>query len=276
MSDSDNPTQADLLAASYPSLTFDLSENTKDQFDLIFPKDVVDGFARTFGLPNEDGRAILLEAIKAFISGVNGRFNQRTEKQDNAALTKVAAKAQQLEAALLELIDHPNLEPQLEAEIRGFHALAEGPDGLTLPDVIGTRHNVFHFFRDMLIDLQACAEDTRNFKPKREDFDHWFAVQDGTTAQEQFELDTEAWKRRSQARKLGKDHPLQCFLLSILPHWRSNSNLPFTEGMYFKELQQTLSPTISILHPIVERIDTELTPQRVASAIRKLREDGKL
>jgi hypothetical protein len=276
LSDHDNLTQEDLLAASYPSFTFDLSEDTEEQFDLISPKDVIDAFSRSFDLPTESGRAILLEAVDAFIFGMFGRFEQRSEKQDNAALTKVAAKAEQLADALLQLVKHPNLEAQLEDRIRGFHALAVNYDGLSLPDLLGTRRAQFRFFRDLLIDLQACSEETRNHKPKHGDYYSDFDFEGMPTAQERYEEDEAEWKSRSHARKLGKDYPLHCFLLSILPHWQSHVGLPFTEGMYFKELQETLSPAISMLHPIVERIDTEITPQRVASSIRKLRESSKL
>ncbi|MFC4214045.1 hypothetical protein ACFP4H_23795 [Pseudophaeobacter arcticus] len=276
MSHPDVLTQSERLAAFYPSLTFDLTEDTKGQFDQIVPQEAIDSFSNCLGLPPESGRAILLDAANTYFSGIIERFEQRSAKQDNAALSKVAAKAEQLESALLELVDHPNLETQLEDRIRGFHALAETPNGLSLPDLIGTRRKIFHHLQDMLVDLQACAEATRNHQPKKEDYSNEYLFGDRPNAQEQYELDTEAWKRRSQARKLGRDHPLQCFLRSVLPHWQSNSNLPFTEGMYFKELQENLSATIATLHPIVERIDTEITPQRVASTIRKLREDGKL
>ncbi|NIZ63438.1 hypothetical protein DL239_20965 [Sedimentitalea sp. CY04] len=274
MTTPDYPPQAQLLAASYPSLTFDLTEDTEDQFNRIIPEEVIVRFSRFLDLPNEDGRAILLEAVEAFISGVNDRFEQRPEKQDNAALTKVASKAEQLSEALLALIDHPNLEAQLEERIRGFHALAETQNGATLPDLIDTRRNIFREFRDLLVDLQACTEATCNHQPKQTDYADLFEGEGLPTPQQQFHRDTSEWKRRSQARKLGRDHPLQCFLLSILPHWKAHVVHPFTEGMYFKELEGNLSPTFAELHPIIVRIDPKITRQHVANSIRKLRESS--
>ncbi len=273
MSDPEYTTQMDLLIAANPTLTFDLSEDIKDQFDRIVLPEVAAGFSRTLHLPEEDGRSILLQAVDAYIGGVIDRFNQRSEKQDNAALTKVAAKAEQLSDALLELIDHPNLEAQLESRIRGFHALANGPQDLTLPDLMGSNRNVFLFLRDMLIDLQTCSEDTRNFKPKREEFDEWFGHEGGTTADEQFALATAEWKRRSKARKLGADHPLLCFVMAILPHWQAHTSIPFTEAKYYREMEGYSSGVLPILKPILHCIDPTITDQQIAMAIRKTRQD---
>ena len=273
LSDPDELTQADLLAASYPSFTFDLSEDTEEQFDLIIPEDVVDGFSRSFDLPTESGRAILLEAVDAFIYGVIARFDLRSQRQDNEALTKVASKAEQLADALLELIDHPNLEAQLEDRIRDFPALAVTRNGLSLPDLIGTRQNVFHDMRDMLVDLQACAELTLNDKPKPKAYLDAFEYEGMPSPQEQFDLDTVEWKRRRFARTLGADYPLHCFLLSILPHWKTHMPMPFSEAKYYKELGSYPSPTISTVKPILTCIDPKLTVQRVAMAVRKIRQE---
>jgi hypothetical protein len=127
-----------------------------DQFDTLFGPSELESFARevpsqanTDTSPTE----IIQQATLAYVDGVLDRLNQKPEKQDTAALIKVANKSAQLEEALLTLLDHPHLEAQLEERIRGFHALASNADGVSLPDLIGSRHNIFQFMRDMLIDL---------------------------------------------------------------------------------------------------------------------------
>jgi hypothetical protein len=127
----------------------------------------------------------------------------------------------------------------------------------------------------MLIDLQTCAEATTNRKPNREDYSDDFVFGDAPTAEQQYNRAEATWKRRSKARNLGADHPLQCFLLTVYPYWVKHSDHPFSEGMYFAEIGETISPVISVLHPILSKIDSEITPQNIATAIRKLREEGK-
>jgi hypothetical protein len=264
------------MAAQLPTLRFKLSEHPEAQFDGLIPPEAVQAFANALSIAATDARDILCYATEAYLGGTWDRFAQKSEKQDNAALTKVASDAARLEGALSALIDHPNLEPQLEARIRSFETLASNASGQTLPDLMGRQHNIFHFVREMLIDLQACAEETCNHKPKRADYDDAFQMQGFPTAQESFDVDTAEYKRRSKARKLGDGHALQCLLLAIHPHWLTHTGQPFSEGMYFKEIKGTLSPTIAALHPIAALIDTSITPQRIATAIRTLRETGKL
>lgn len=267
------------LATYYPSLNVDLDEDIAEQFDALIAPNVIGGFVRAVSSSQPDAdndhTAIIRQAAQAYVDGVLDRLNQKPEKQDTAALIKVANKTAQLEEALLALQGHPHLEAQLEERIRGFHALASNADGVSLPDLIGSRHNIFQFMRDMLIDLQTCAEATTNRKPKREDYSDDFAFGNEPTAEQQYNRAEAAWKRRSKARNLGADHPVQCFLLTVYPYWANHSSHPFSEGMYFVEVGGSISPTISALHPILAKIDTSITPQNIATAIRKLREQGK-
>ncbi|MDO6725159.1 hypothetical protein Q4560_17975 [Celeribacter halophilus] len=269
---------SDRLAASYPSLNVDLDEDIADQFDTLFGPSELESFAHEVSSQADTDTspaAIIQQATQAYVDGVLDRLNQKPEKQDTAALIKVANKSAQLEEALLALLDHPLLEAQLEERIRGLHALASNADRVSLPDLIGSRHNIFQFMRDMLIDLQTCAEATTNRKPKREDYSDDFVFGDAPTAEQQYNRAEATWKRRSKARNLGADHPLQRFLLTVYPYWVKHSHHPFSEGMYFAEIGETVSPAISVLHPILSKIDSEITPQNIATAIRKLREEGK-
>ncbi|PZX05005.1 hypothetical protein [Celeribacter halophilus] len=268
----------DRLAAFYPSLNVNLDEDIADQLDTLFDPSELASFATALSLRHDAenaATAIIQQATLAYVDGVLDRLNQKPEKQDTAALIKVANKSAQLEEALLALTEHPHLEAQLEERIRGFHALASNSDGVSLSDLIGSRHNIFQFMRDMLIDLQTCAEATTNRKPKREDYSEDFVFGDAPTAEQQYNRAEATWKRRSKARNLGADHPLQCFLLTVYPYWVEHSAHPFTEGMYFAEIGETISPVISVLDPILSKIDSEITPQNIATAIRKLREEGK-
>lgn len=162
----------DRFAASYPYLNVDLDKDIADQFDALFSSGELESFARAVSLQSDtitSPTAIIQQATLAYVDGVLDRLNQKPEKQDTAALIKVANKSAQLEEALLALTEHPHLEVQLEERIRSFHALASNADGVSLSDLIGRRHNIFQFMRDILIDLQTCAEATTNRKPKREE-----------------------------------------------------------------------------------------------------------
>ena len=244
--------------------------------DLI-SADLLEAFTNIACLPCDQTG---LSATKDALSNALGAFMWarleqeacHPESAENKVLEAAANDAGQLYEKLLLLQDYPGLETRLEATIRSNPNLFELEDGKTLRDLISTRRNIFQTYRELLVDLQVCLENTSNRQPKRriiEDPD------DGTVidleTEEEFAERMRSWRARSKARSLPKDHALREFLRALAPYWTANSPHPFTEGMYYKDANQTISQLVDAVEIVMRIASPDITRAQIVTAIRDIR-----
>ncbi|SFH52608.1 hypothetical protein SAMN04488020_12013 [Palleronia marisminoris] len=261
----------------YPRLAINLDEDTDLQIEAILGPALIDEVAQHADVPQDgEQRGVLRDglrrAFEAYVDACSEREGQRSEKEDNRALNRVAKAAGQLEAALLDLQEFPGVEARLERSIRNRPTPLAHSESLDLPKLIGTRRNIFADIRDMLIDLQVYGEDAVN----REPHPVWIgAVESGESAfrfdsDEELEERRKAWRARSNERKFPKDHAIQEFLRTFRPTWDALSPHPFTHGMYHKDAKQTVSRLVDASHLSLQKIDGAVTRQAITTAVRKL------
>lgn len=260
----------------YPQLKFDLNEELGPQveaaLEVLFPEPPDLG-----GQGAECDKILKLglrEAIAAYVDAAWERASQRSELEENEALDRVGQKIEALYDALLDLLEYPGLEARLERQIRSFPHHYEAVSGVGFPQLIGSERNIFQGFREMLVDLQACAEAEINRKPKPIIIE---ALEEG---EEPLRLDTDeeleeqmrVWRKRSKNRKFEKDHALLEFLRTFKPYWEQATPHPFTEGMHYREIGGTLSTLVGFLERTMELVDGGVTNANLVTSIRKLRE----
>ncbi|MCT2541081.1 hypothetical protein N3C64_14200 [Sedimentimonas flavescens] len=240
--------------------------------DLITPE-LLAAFAAYAGLPkNEATQSALSDALDAFRGAWFDLDALRPESAENKALEAAAANAGKLYDDLLALQEYPGIEGRLERTISAFPHLYELEDGKTLRDLLGTRRNIFRTYRELLVDLQACLELTINRKPRRQ-------VLDGLDDEDPIDLETDEehakrmkdWRARSKARSLPKEHALHAFLLSLRPYWEAHSPYPFTEGMHYKEANQTISFLVDAVEQVMAIASPDTTRAQIVTAIREVR-----
>lgn len=210
--------------------------------DLVRPE-LLERFTAIAGFPTGKAtQSALSAALDAFRDAYLDLDAMHPESAENKALEAAAANAGKLYDDLLALQDYPGIEARLERTISTFPRLYELEDGKTLRDLLSTRRNIFRTYRELLVDLQACLELTSNRKPKHQ-------VLDGLDGEGPIDLDTDEafaermkdWRARSKARSLPKEYALHAFLRTLRPYWEAHSPYPFTEGMHYKEANQTIS-----------------------------------
>ncbi len=276
-----------------PRLSVDLDECTDTQLDDLVTVDLVNRVATlaTLGEDNADRQALrqgIVAACSAYIDGLWDRQNQRSEKQDNEALERVTRNAQTLYDALLALQDYPGLEPRLEQSIRQNLHLHSPENGFDLSRTINKRRNIFRDFRELLVDLQVCAEDVINRQPKPTilepiDDDENRAEGEGEGEGEnkkgpiQLERNEELnalkqqWRARLKARRLPKDFALQKFLHAFRPTWEALTDHPFTEGMHYAETGETVSRLVDCVEAILRELAPGTQRTDIVTALRKTR-----
>ena len=259
-----------------------LDDELEPQLENMFPEDFVEKLADLFDVENDPEarnafRKGIIQASDAYIDGVFSYANKPSEKQDNKSLDRITLSAQALYDALLDLMDHPDLEPRVEASIRKTGRLYKLPSGIDLSQLIGTRRNIFRGFREILVDLQVCVEDEINRKPEPGFFDD---LEDLSELDEELfqyasedilETRMRRWRERSQARKLPKNYPLTQFLLSFQPTWEAVTPHPFSEGMYYPEIRTTVSRLVDCTEAVLSRLAPGTSRQEIITAIRKAR-----
>jgi len=269
-----------------PHLNVDLEEDIGPQLEYLVTVNLTNYVATLAKLGKDETdrqvlRQGLIVACKAYVSGHWDEQNQRTKKQDNEALDRATRSAQSLYDALLSLQDHPGLEPRLEQSIRQNQNLYAIEDGFDLSKIINMRRNIFSDFREVLVDLQVCAEHVINRQPKPtilEPIDGNEGEGEGEKGpiqletSEEMEALTQRWRARSQARKFPKDFALQEFLRAFRPTWVALTHHPFTEGMHYVETGETVSPLVDGLEPILRELAPAIRRQDIVTALRKMRD----
>ncbi|MGY9049725.1 hypothetical protein P775_14205 [Puniceibacterium antarcticum] len=266
---------------SYPRLAIGPNLPEAEQIEALMTVTLVDEVARHAELTETDGarealKVGMVESCNAYLRGAWDRENQRPESQDNQALWRVSQAAQTLYDTLLDLQSYPGVEPQLERtidEYNGLYALAAGTD---LSKLTGTRQNIFHEFREILVDLQICAENTANLQPKPQILE---AIEGD---EKPIRVDTDEkllerrseWRKRTKTRKFPKDHAAQEFLRQFRKTWKRLSPHPFTEGMYYGETGQTVSRLVDASHTVLKAIEPGVTRQSIVNSVRKMRDSA--
>lgn len=262
----------------YPRLNIDLDDDTSPQLEALLTADIMDSVAFLAGLDDcaakrQDLKEGIIEACEAYIQGYLEQQDQRSEKLDNEALDRVTRSSQALFDALLALQDHPGLERRLEQSIRKRPNLHSLPGNLDLSQIITTRRNIFADVREVLVDLQVCAENVINRRPKPVILepigDDGGPIQldgaDDLTARER------EWRAKAQARKIPKDHALQEFLRTFRSVWEGLATRPFTEGMHHAETGQTVSWLVDCVEVILRELAPRTQRQEIVTALRKVR-----
>ena len=235
---------------------------------LVTPE-IVETFIGIAGISRDDDslnatKLALTEALKSFKWGWFNQDDLHTESFENKALEDAAKNAARLDHDLLILQDYPGVEARLEATIKNNGRLYKLNDGKTLSDLISTNHNIFFAYRQLLQDLRFCLEKTSNRKPKRSTFD-------GFETEQEFTNRMKEWRVRSKARALPRDHALHEFIKALRPFWEENSVHPFTEGMYFKEANQTISNLVDVVECVMAVAFPSTTRSQIVTAIREVR-----
>ena len=221
-------------------------------------------------------RAGLTEAAEAYVTAVVDLGAQRPETETNQALQRISDKAEALYTALLELQDYPETEQRLEQEIRACERLHQFGDGIDLSRLLRARRNVFQDFREMLVDLQVCAEASANYRPAPQLIEGVLPEEEPLRLDSDEELQErrQEWRRKSLERKLPRDHAALQFLRSFRSTWEALSEHPVTEGMYYGEAGQTVSRCADACHVVLAKIDKAVTRQGIVTALRKLRNEA--
>lgn len=228
---------------------------------------IVETFIGIAGISRDDDslnatKLALTEALKEFKLGRFNHDDLQTESFENKALEDAAKNAARLDHDLLVLQDYPGVEARLEATIKENLSLYKLNDGKTLRDFISTDYNIFFAYRQLLQDLRSCLERTSNRKPiPCEYFD----------TDEEFASRMKEWRARSKARALPKDHALHEFLKALRPFWEANSVHPFTEGMHFKEANQTISNLVDAVECVMAVAFPSTSRSQIVTAIREVR-----
>lgn len=269
-----------IKASREPRLSINLDEDTTPQLEALITVDLVEKVAALAdlddcGAKQHELRQGIITASDAYIQGDLDRQNQRSEKLDNEALDRVTRSAQVLYDALLTLQEYPGIEPRLEQAIRQNHHLYSSKEGLDLSKIINTRRNIFSEFREILVDLQVCAESEINRRPKPSVIEPIAEGDQSIQLETQDELDAgeRKWRARSQARKIPKDHALQEFLRAFRPVWEGLTEHPFTEGMHYAETGETVSRLVDCVDIVFCRLAPSTERQEIVTALRKIRCD---
>lgn len=266
--------------AHRPRLNIDLDEDTAPQIDAILTANLMESVSFLAGLDDctakqKELKGGIIDACEAYIQGYLEQQNQRSEKLDNEALDRVTRSSQALYNALLGLQDHPGLEHRLEQSIRQRPNLQSLTGNLDLSQIITKQRNIFADLREVLIDLQVCAENVINRQPKPvilepiEDEDHPTQL-DGA---DELAVRESEWRTRSQARKIPKDHALQEFLRTFSLVWEGLTSRPFTEGMHHLETGETASWLVDCVEVILRELDPRIQRQTIVTALRNIRRD---
>ena len=218
--------------------------------------------------PNEASlnatRLALTGALQDFKGALFDLGDLHSESTENKVLEEAARNAAKLYSNLLFLQDYPGVEARLEGTIKELPTHYKLDDGKTLRDLISTGQNIFGAYRELLVDLQVCLERTSNRKPKRN-------LYEGFETEQEFTNRMKEWRIRSKARALPKDHALREFIKALRPFWEENSVHPFTEGMYFKEANQTISNLVDVVECVMAVAFPSATRSQIVTAIREVR-----
>jgi hypothetical protein len=270
---------APTIETAYPKLQLDLDEDLSPQIEAVLDACLADEALLGEDRTSERGQAleaVLRKAINAYASGALERVWQRSETEENEVLDRLTQKVDGLYDILLQLLEYPGLENRLENRIRSFRHHYEFKNKMSLPEFIGEQPKIFKGIREMIVDLQACVEAEINRKPKPEIIG---GVEEGEKpirldTDEELEERMREWRQRSKDRKFPKDHALLKFLRVFKPYWDQYSPFEFSEGMYYRELGDTLSPLVAFLEEILSHVDGDITRQNIVGSVRKIREQS--
>ncbi|SIN98853.1 hypothetical protein SAMN05444722_0024 [Rhodovulum sp. ES.010] len=266
------------IEALYPRLAINMDEESEPQYQELISDELLSEVMAHGDMSDDletqaSLRQGLVVASDAYVTAALERATQRSEKEDNEALDRVTEAAQRLYDALLHLQDYPGLEARVEKAVRRNPHLHEVRNGVTLADMLGTRRNIFASFREVLVDLQICVENTINRKPKpmllEPDMEGEAPLR--LDSEDELEAGMQRWRERSKARKLPKDHALLAFLVSFRPTWLALSGHPFTEGMYYPETGRTVSRLVDAVDAVMQRLDPAVRRSAIVNAVRKVR-----
>jgi hypothetical protein len=210
----------------------------------------------------------LADSIDAFLSGKYDEEFHRSEKEENAALERVARSAENLHLALLDLYDFGRSSEKLASEIKRFKRFPEGSSPRTLLNLLRPEPRPLLLLQGIATDLAVGAEKAINRKPKADPERAAFAGENYTTELAQ---QTEEWRRRKATFKLRPTHAIVAFLEAFKPIWEQNSDHPFTEGMHYTETNTTLSPAVDAAHLILKKLDPSLLRSTIITGIKNLR-----
>lgn len=259
----------------YPALRYDFEDDHDPQISQFIDTLPLDKIASLIHpqLDQLDRHSLtdaLADALAAYVQGALYRIGQRSEKEDNFALERIANVARDLHERLLASMDHPGLVTQLQESTRRVNTLHTLPNGDTLADLVGSDGRSYRDLCELLVDLQVSAENVILRKPKPQ-------IIDGSDDEPDIRLDTDEelaermaeYQRRSAERRIPKDHALQEFLRSLKPYWIAHSPYPFTEGMHHREQGQTISNAVDVIEMVLRPFDNDVTRQKIVTALRK-------
>ncbi|NHX27616.1 hypothetical protein HA397_27085, partial [Escherichia coli] len=147
---------AQTIETAYPNLLLNLDEDLDPQIDAILDAYFNNKASSASSEATERDlilRTGLRQAIDAYASGALERTWQRSETEENEFLDRVSQKIQSVRDILLRFTDYPGLEPRVERQIREFGHHYEFRNGVSLPQLVGTRRGIFREFREMLLDV---------------------------------------------------------------------------------------------------------------------------
>ncbi|NOX40145.1 MAG: hypothetical protein GXP05_06430 [Alphaproteobacteria bacterium] len=202
--------------------------------------------------------------VEAYKYGKLRLENFKSEKQENEALAKVSKTADQLYDAIMGLRQFGQTEKKLSSAIKNYPNLYNIKNGTTFADLLDHESNPFFSLRELLVDLQICAETAVNKMPKPQLIEASEGLEElRLDSDEELAEDTTHWRNRSSSHRLHKDHALQCFINEFRECWLKFSAYPFTEGMYFHEINATISPTVDAMGLIFSKNSTRRLPGKI-------------
>ena len=266
------------LPHAFQDLRIDATEEIEPQIALLVSDELLAEVAEVSLLsPTNDViaklRAALNEAVGHMLDGVSDVSNAQSQKDENRALERVGREASHLYDALSDLMEYGKTESKLRSEIMSCRTLARAPSDIDLTDLLTEPNNPFFYLRDLVADLQECAERAINKAPKADP--EWDDFLDQVYREEGGESYTEKrasdYAERSKAHRTPKDLPLQNFLRRFGQSWEEMTGQPFTEGMYHAEVGETVSRGVDAAMLLLRPFLPRATRPMIVTALRKVR-----
>lgn len=265
-------------AKAFLNFQIDLKSKIEPQIDPLVSDETLARAAYVSRLePDEETLKVLRkglhEAIETMVDGILQLKNTRPEKQENKALERVSREASHLYEAISDLMEFGHTEDKLYKEVMSCQTLATGPNGESLKDILTKEKNPFFYLREIIVDLEVCAEQAINRMPNLdpESVEFHNAISQAETGESYETVTTMRYKARSKAYQTPKDLPLQNFLKSFGATWSALTQEPFSEGMHYSELGKTSSRGVDAAKVILDCIVPDVTRPMIVTALRKIR-----
>lgn len=270
----------------------------KEAFEIVYGDNFLLHAAALLGVPNTPDaisslRDVLTGVAAAYSEGAHLRLNAKSEKAQNAALEKVADKAEDLYTALMGLFEFGGCEERLLEEIMRYSYTPGSSTDMLQKLMPLDKGNPIMRLRDLITDVAVAAEDAMTRETSRRpgiDLAAVIVKADGLPESEYPRLrakfdeeDRPSNERKNQERReraakhrISKDHALKLMLTELGACWPELSDRPFTEGMHHADQGTTVSLAVDLVEMMLAELDPKVPRSQITTTLRKVRKSMNL